>query len=49
MRNNDNVDKDEQSLVNDGPLQIIARGEVPQDSAYQLLDLVIRGLPEQTN
>ena len=45
MRNNDNVDKYEQSLVNDGPLQIIAGGKVPQDAGHQLLDLVIRSLP----
>ena len=42
MRNNDNVDKYEQSLVDDRSFEVIARGQVPEDAGHQLLDLVVR-------
>lgn len=49
MRNDYNIHDHQQRLVNDRPLQIVTRGQIPQHAGHQLLHVVVCGLAQQAD
>jgi hypothetical protein len=49
VRYNDNVHNHQQRLVNDRPLEIVTRGQVPEHAGHQLLDVVVGGFAEEAD
>jgi len=49
MRNDDVVDRDGKSVVNDVALEVLARRQVPQHPRHQLLAVDVLRLPQQVD